>query len=80
MKKTVEKVKALSKDYELADSDDIRTHFQQFLRHIGQGISAPLTAQSANRRSAGTSVDVVISSDLETTMIDPEDLDNEISL
>lgn len=48
MKKTVEKAKALSKDYGLADSDDIRTHFQQFLRHIGQIMSAPSRDQSAN--------------------------------
>jgi hypothetical protein len=70
---TVEKAKALSKDYGLTDSDDIRTHFQQFLRHIGQGMSALLTTHPANSRSVGTSVDVVIPSD---SMIDPEELDN----
>ena len=43
VKKTVARAKALSKDYGLADSDDIRTHFQQFLKHIGQILMSALS-------------------------------------
>lgn len=57
-------VKALNKDYGLVESDNIRLHFHQFLRHVGKrkvvcGKSTPL------KPVLGANVEVVTHDDEE---------------
>lgn len=69
--------KALSRDYGLAETEDLQTNIQQFLKHIGVDLAFRNSASSVRlitsmKKIPGTRVSVVVPEDVPLDLIDQD--------